>query len=78
MIAQVCDLGIGDFVHTFGDAHIYNNHLEQVHTQLQREPYPLPKLVLNPDVKDIFAFKFQDIQIEGYQHHPKLVGVVAV
>ncbi len=78
MVAQVCDLDVGDFVHTFGDAHIYLNHLEQVHTQLGREPYPLPKLILNTNVKDIFAFKFEDIQLEGYQHHPKLVGAVAV
>ncbi len=78
MVAQVCGLGVGDFVHTFGDAHIYLNHLEQVKTQLEREPYPLPKLVLNPAVKDLFEFKFEDIRIEGYQHHPKLVGAVAV
>ena len=78
MVAQVCDLGVGDFVHTFGDAHIYLNHLEQVQTQLGREPYPLPKLVLNPEIRDIFAFKFEDIQIEGYQHHPRIVGAIAV
>lgn len=78
MIAQVCGLKAGEFIHTLGDAHIYNNHLEQVKTQLQRECRPLPKLVLNPDVKDLFDFKFEDIQIVGYDPHPAIKGEVAV
>lgn len=78
MIAQVCNLKVGEFIHTLGDAHIYNNHLEQVQTQLQRECRPLPKLVLNPDVKDLFDFKFEDIQIAGYDPHPAIKGEVAV
>ncbi len=78
MIAQVCGLKAGEFIHTLGDAHIYNNHLEQVKTQLQRECRPLPKLVLNPDVKNLFDFKFEDIQIVGYDPHPAIKGEVAV
>lgn len=78
MVAQVCDLGVGDFVHTFGDAHIYSNHEEQVGIQLTRTPYALPRLKLNPAVRDIFDFKFEDIQIENYQHHPKLSAPVAI
>jgi thymidylate synthase len=78
MIAQVCGLQPGEFIHTLGDAHIYNNHLEQVKTQLQRDFRPLPKLVLNPDVKDLFDFKFEDIQIVGYDPHPAIKGEVAV
>jgi thymidylate synthase len=78
MIAQVCDLGVGDFVHTFGDAHIYSNHEEQVAIQLTRTPYALPTLKLNPAVKNIFDFKFEDIHIENYQHHPKLSAPVAI
>lgn len=78
MMAQVCDLEPGDFVHTFGDAHIYSNHFEQVKLQLTREPKALPKLSLNPYVKDIFGFTFEDVKIEGYQAHPHIAGKVAV
>lgn len=78
MIAQVCDLKPGEFVHTFGDAHIYMNHLEQVKLQLSREPRPLPMMKLNPDVKDIFSFKYEDFSLEGYDPHPHIKGVVSV
>lgn len=78
MIAQVCGLGVGEFVHTFGDLHIYTNHLEQVDLQLSRKPYALPKLQLNPDVKNIFDFTFDDIKIVDYQYHPAIKGEVAV
>lgn len=78
MVAQVCDLEPGEFIHTFGDAHIYNNHLEQIQLQLTREPYPLPKMVINPDVKDIFQFKFEDFEIVDYEAHPHIKGVVSV
>ena len=78
MIAQVCDLAPGDFVHTLGDAHIYNNHFEQVGLQLQREPWPLPQLKLNPQVKDIFDFRFEDLVIENYDPHPHIKAAVAV
>ena len=78
MIAQVCDLQPGDFVHTFGDAHIYNNHFEQVHTQLERTPFALPIMRLNPAVTDIFSFKFDDFTLENYQFHPAIKALVAV
>jgi thymidylate synthase len=78
MVAQVCDLEPGDFVHTFGDAHIYNNHLEQVKLQLSRNPYPLPTMKLNPAIKDIFAFRFEDFTLENYQSHPAIKAPVAV
>lgn len=78
MIAQVCDLKVGEFIHTLGDAHIYSNHLEQVRLQLTRDHRPLPKLILNPDIKNLFDFKFQDISIEGYDPHPAIKGEVAV
>lgn len=78
MIAQVCDLQPGDFVHTFGDVHIYNNHLEQVKLQLSREPYELPVMKLNPAVKNIFDFKFEDFTLENYQCHPAIKAPVAV
>ena len=78
MIAQVCGYAPGDFIHTFGDAHIYNNHMEQLELQLSREPKPLPKMVLNPDVKNIFDFKFEDFTLENYEPHPHIKGAVAV
>jgi len=78
MIAQVCDLQPGDFIHTFGDAHIYNNHIEQLELQLSREPKPLPKMILNPEIKSIFDFIFDDFTLEGYDPHPHIKGVVAV
>lgn len=78
MVAQVCDLAPGDFVHTFGDAHLYLNHLEQVNTQLAREPFPLPEMKLNPNVKDIFAFTSEDFTLEGYQAHPHIKAPVAI
>ncbi|MEE6186927.1 Thymidylate synthase [Mycovorax composti] len=78
MIAQVCDLQPGEFIHTFGDVHIYNNHLEQVKLQLSREPYPLPTMKLNPEVKNIFDFRYEDFVLEGYQHHPAIKAPVAV
>ncbi|MHB8207868.1 thymidylate synthase [Mucilaginibacter sp.] len=78
MMAQVCGLQYGDFIHTFGDAHIYNNHLEQAKLQLSREPRPLPTMKINPDVKDIFSFKYEDFTLENYDPHPHIKGVVAV
>ncbi|WP_341363540.1 thymidylate synthase [Thalassospira sp. SN3W] len=78
MIAQVCDLGVGDFVHTLGDAHLYTNHLEQVELQLSREPRPLPTMKINPAVKSIFDFKYDDFELTGYDPHPHIAGKVAV
>ncbi|WP_028776811.1 thymidylate synthase [Shimazuella kribbensis] len=78
MIAQVTDLEVGDFVHTIGDAHIYLNHMEQVEEQLTRLPYALPQLKLNPNVKSIFDFRFEDISIENYESHPHIKGEVSV
>ncbi|MEO6926762.1 MAG: thymidylate synthase [Rhodanobacter sp.] len=78
MVAQVCGLGVGDFVHTLGDAHLYNNHVEQARLQLAREPLPLPRLQLNPDVRSIFDFGYEDIAIVGYQSHPAIKAAVAV
>ncbi|GAB1233340.1 thymidylate synthase [Ferrigenium sp. UT5] len=78
MMAQVCDLQPGDFVHTFGDAHLYSNHLEQAATQLSREPRALPTMKINPDAKDIFGFKFEDFTLEGYDPHPAIKAPVAV
>jgi thymidylate synthase len=78
MIAQVCDLQPGEFIHTFGDVHIYNNHLEQVHLQLNRQPLPLPAMKLNSEVKNIFDFKFEDFSLENYKFHPPIKAPVAV
>jgi thymidylate synthase len=78
MVAQVCDLDYGDFIHTFGDAHIYNNHLEQAHLQLSREPRPLPQMRINPEVKDIFGFKYEDFALENYDPWPHIKATVAV
>jgi len=78
MMAQVCGYKPGVFVHTLGDAHIYLNHLEQVNTQLQRTPYPLPTMRINPDVKDIFSFQYEDFTLENYQCHPAIKGVISV
>jgi len=78
MIAQVCDLQPGEFIHTFGDVHIYNNHTEQVNIQLSRTPFPLPTMKLNPAVKNIFDFSFEDFTLENYQSHPAIKAPVAV
>ncbi len=78
MVAQVCDLQPGDFIWTGGDCHIYSNHREQVQLQLTRQPLPLPQMKLNPAVKDIFAFQYEDFTLEGYQSHEAIKGVVAV
>ncbi len=78
MMAQVCDLEPGEFIHTTGDTHLYLNHLEQVELQLTREPRPLPRMRLNPDVKNIFDFKFEDFTLEGYDPHPHIAGKVSV
>lgn len=78
MIAQVCGLKLGDFVHTLGDAHIYTNHLEQVRLQLSRDERALPTMRINPDVKDIFSFKYEDFTLENYDPHPAIKGAVAV
>ncbi|ABI55726.1 thymidylate synthase [Alkalilimnicola ehrlichii MLHE-1] len=78
MVAQVCDLKPGEFIWTGGDCHLYTNHLEQADRQLQREPLPLPRLRLNPEVRDLFAFRYEDIALEGYQHHPPIKAPVAV
>ena len=78
MVAQVCNLKVGDFVHTFGDAHIYSNHFDQVKLQLSRETKSLPQLKLNPDVKSIFDFKYEDIEVVGYESHPSIKAPIAV
>ncbi|NCF34156.1 MAG: thymidylate synthase [Proteobacteria bacterium] len=78
MLAQVCDLEAGDFVHTLGDAHIYSNHLEQADRQLQRDPLPLPAMTINPEVKDIFAFQYEDFSLEGYSSHAGIKAPIAV
>ncbi|HOZ85485.1 MAG TPA: thymidylate synthase [Niabella sp.] len=78
MMAQVCDLEAGDFVHTFGDVHIYNNHLEQVQLQLSRDPYPLPSILINKEVKNIFEFRYEDFELNNYQSYPGIKAPVAV
>ncbi|HIJ23943.1 MAG: thymidylate synthase [Gammaproteobacteria bacterium] len=78
MVAQVCGLEPGDFVHTLGDAHLYSNHMEQTELQLDREPYPLPKMKINPEVSSIFDFKFDDFELIDYQAHPHIKGAVAI
>ncbi len=78
MIAQVCDLEAGEFIHTFGDAHIYLNHFEQIELQLTRELRPLPQIKINPEVKDIFSFSFEDFSLDNYDPHPHIKGVVSV
>lgn len=78
MIAQVCDLQVGEFVHTFGDAHLYSNHLEQVEQQLQRTPSKLPQIKINSAVKDIFAFTFEDFELVDYCAQPHIAAPVAV
>jgi len=78
MIAQVCDLEYGDFVHSFGDVHLYNNHFEQAKLQLSRTPFKLPTMKINPEVKDIFSFKFEDFSLENYECHPGIKAPVAV
>jgi len=78
MLAQVCDLKLGDFIHTFGDAHLYSNHAEQVETQLAREPFPLPTMKLNPDIKNIFDFTFEDFELADYECHPGIRAPIAI
>ena len=78
MIAQVCDLELGEFIHSFGDVHLYNNHFEQANLQLSRTPFPLPQMKINPAVKDIFDFKFEDFELLNYQSHPAIKAPVAV
>ena len=78
MIAQVTRLQPGDFVHTFGDAHLYSNHLDQVDLQLQREPYPLPTMEMNTDIKELFDFRYEDFQLTGYQSHPHIKAPIAI
>jgi len=78
MVAQVTGYEPGDFVHTFGDAHLYLNHLEQARLQLSRDPYPLPQMVINPDVNDIFAFRYEDFDLQDYQSHPPIKAPIAV
>ena len=78
MMAQVCGLEAGDFIHTFGDAHIYNNHMEQIELQLSRTPKDLPKMTLNPEIKDVFDFDFEDFTLENYDPHPHIKGAVAI
>jgi thymidylate synthase len=78
MVAQVTDLAPGEFIHTLGDAHLYSNHLDQARLQLERQPRPLPRLVLDPDVRDLFAFRFEDIAIVDYHPHPAIAAPIAV
>jgi len=78
MMAQVCNLELGEFIHTLGDAHLYSNHLDQARLQITREPRPLPKMIINPDVKDLYEFKFEDFDLQGYDPHPHIKAEVAV
>ena len=78
MVAQVCGYQVGEFIHTFGDAHIYNNHIEQLELQLSRTPRPLPTMKINPEVKSIFDFTFDDFELLNYHPHPHIKGVVAI
>ena len=78
MVAQVTNLKLGEFVHTFGDAHIYLNHLQQVEIQLERTPYPLPEMKINSEINDIFKFKYEDFELINYQAHPKISAPIAV
>jgi len=78
MVAQVCDLGVGEFVHSLGDAHLYLNHLDQARTQLQRQPYELPILKINPEVRSIFDYKYEDFELVGYQAHPHIKAEISV
>lgn len=78
MVAQVCELEVGEFVHTFGDLHLYNNHIEQARLQLTRDPYPLPKMDINPDIKSIFDFQYDDFELVEYQSHPHIKAEVSV
>lgn len=78
MMAQVCDLKVGEFIHTLGDAHLYRNHFDQARLQLTRDPRPLPQMKINPAVKDIFDFKFEDFELIGYDPHPAIKAEVAV
>jgi len=78
MVAQVAGLKLGDFVHTFGDAHLYLNHMEQVEVQMERTPYPLPEMRINPDVDSIFDFQYDDFELVNYQHHPRIAAPIAV
>ena len=78
MLAQVCGYEAGEFVHTFGDAHIYSNHFEQAKLQLSREPRPLPTIWINPEISDLFAFRFEDFRVDGYDPHPHISAPVAV
>ena len=78
MVAQVCDLKLGDFIHTFGDAHLYSNHMEQAKLQLTRDCRPLPQMKINPNVKSIFDFKLEDFELVNYDPHPHIKGAVAV
>ena len=78
MVAQVCKLELGDFVHTLGDAHLYSNHLQQTDLQLSRDPYPLSKIRINPDIDSIFDFSYEDFELLDYEAHPHIKGMVAV
>jgi thymidylate synthase len=78
MIAQVCGLRVGDFVHTLGDAHLYLNHLEQADLQLSRQPFPAPRMRLNPDVRSVFDFRYEDFTLEDYRFHPAIPAPIAI